>query len=140
MKLKVRSILVRARVRMSILEMSCIFFFFFLILKSLRRAAYQADILGTASRTEMADVEQMKKIVPLITCEVPFVNMCELVFGVGSSELILSNNQSKATLCFLYTCLTVGLRPLILILITASLSSKTFYFALEPEHIAFDGT
>ena len=38
------------------------------------------------------------------------------------SRLILSNNQSKATLWVLDTCLIVGLRPFIIILITASLS------------------
>ena len=38
--------------------------------------------------------------------------------------MILSNNQSKATLWVLDTCLTMGLRPFIIILITASLSSK----------------
>ena len=43
------------------------------------------------------------------------------IFG---SKLILSNNQSSATLWDLDTCLIVGLRPLIIILMTASLSSK----------------
>ena len=38
--------------------------------------------------------------------------------------MILSNNQSKATRWVLDTCLIVGLRPFIIILITASLSSK----------------
>ena len=40
------------------------------------------------------------------------------------SKLILSNSQSRATLAVLDTCLIVGLRPLITILITASLSAK----------------
>ena len=40
------------------------------------------------------------------------------------SKLILTRNQSRATLWLLDTCLFVGLRPLIIILITASLSSK----------------
>ena len=44
-------------------------------------AAHQAEILGAASGTEMADIEQMKNIVPLITCEIPFSqHVCELVF------------------------------------------------------------
>ena len=43
------------------------------------------------------------------------------IFG---SKSILSNNQSSATLWVLDTCLIVGLRPLIIILMTASLSSK----------------
>ena len=40
--------------------------------------------------------------------------------------MILSNNQSRATLWVLDTCLTVGLCPLVIILITASLSSKMY--------------
>ena len=52
------------------------------------RAAYQVGILGAASRAEMADVEQLKKIVPVVTCEIPFgQNVCELVFGVNVSNL-----------------------------------------------------
>ena len=40
-------------------------------------AAYQAEILGAASGAEMADVEQKKKTVPLITCEIAFgQNVC----------------------------------------------------------------
>ena len=54
----------------------------------------------------MADVEQMKKIVPFVTCEITYGQyVCEFVFGINVSNL-------------------VGLRPLIIILITASLSSK----------------
>ena len=45
----------------------------------------------------------------------------------------MSNNQSKATLWVLDTCLIVGLRPFTIIFITASLSSKTYNKALEPE-------
>ena len=46
-----------------------------------------------------------------------------LIWTLGS-KLILSNNQSRATLWFLQTCLIVGLPPFVNILITASLSSK----------------
>ena len=36
----------------------------------------------------MADVEQMKKIVPFVTCEIDFgQNVCELMFGVDVPEL-----------------------------------------------------
>ena len=46
-------------------------------------AADQAEILGTTKRAEMADVEQTKKIIPFVTCEVSFgQNVCGLVFGV----------------------------------------------------------
>ena len=47
-----------------------------------------------------------------------------LIWILGS-RLIRSNNQSRATLWVLETCLIVGLLPLIIILITASLSSNT---------------
>ena len=36
----------------------------------------------------MADVEQMEKIVPLVTCEVPSgQDVCDLVFGVNVTDL-----------------------------------------------------
>ena len=35
-------------------------------------AAFQDEILGTASDAEMADIKQTKRMVPLITREVPF--------------------------------------------------------------------
>ena len=51
-------------------------------------AADQAEILGTAERAEMADVEQTKKIVPFVTCEVSLCQyVCDLVFGVNVSDL-----------------------------------------------------
>ena len=62
----------------------------FLILNHLRRcgAASQAEILGTASGTEMADIQQMKKTVPFIKCEIPFSqHVCESVFGVNVADL-----------------------------------------------------
>ena len=65
-------------------------FFFYLILFPLRHcgAAYQAEILSAASGAEMADIKQMKKIVPLITCEIPFgQHVCELMFGVNVTDL-----------------------------------------------------
>ena len=70
-------------------------------------SAIQAETLSAAKRAEMADVEQMKKIVPLVTCEITFGQyVCELMFGADvpnlnlGSKLILSNNQSRATLWF----------------------------------------
>ena len=67
----------------------------------------------------MANIEHMKKIVPLITCGIPFSqHVCDLVLGVTEtdldffgSKLTLSNNQSRATLWVRETCLIVGLRP-----------------------------
>ena len=56
---------------------SCILFAIVLV------TAYHAGILSAASRAEMADVEQMNKIVPFVTCEITFgQNVCELVSGV----------------------------------------------------------
>ena len=114
---------------------------FLFLLSLLHRcgAAYQAGSLSAASSAEMADGEQMKKIVQFVTCETTFV--CELMFGINvsnfglGSRLILSNNQSKATQWVLDTCLMVGLRFLIIILITASLSSRTHNMALEPRNL-----
>ena len=81
----------------------------------------------------MADVEETQKMVPFITCEISLCQyVCELVLGVIvfdldlGSRLILSNNQSRATLWVLETCLIVGLLPFMIILITASLSSNTY--------------
>ena len=68
--------------------------------------------------------------------DVPNLNLGFEIFG---SKLILSNNQSRAALWIHETCLIVGLRPLIIILITASLSSKTYNIALEPEFVVFNG-
>ena len=45
-------------------------------------------ILSAASRAEMADVEQMKKIVPSVTCEISFgQNVYKLMFGINVSNL-----------------------------------------------------
>ena len=54
------------------------------------------------------------------------------IFG---SKLILSKNQSKATLWVLDTCLMFGL-PLMIILITASLSSKLYNWSIPWENCA----
>ena len=70
-------------------------------------------------------------MIPLIACEIPFgQDVFKLVFGVDvfdldffGSKLIRSNNQSNANLWVLETCLIVGLLPLMIILITASLFS-----------------
>ena len=89
----------------------------------------------------MADVEQMRKIIPFATCEITFGQIvCELMFGINVSNLNCVSKISTATLWVLDTCLIVGLRPFIIILITASLSSKTYIIALEPECVPFDGT
>ena len=85
----------------------------------------------TIDGTEMADVEQTQKMIPLITCEISLCQCaCELVLGVDvfvlflGSKLILSNNQSRATRWVRETCLIVGLLPFVIILITASVVFK----------------
>ena len=64
-----------------------------LFLRPLRRrfgAADQAEILSATERAEKADVEQMKKIVPFVTCETAFCQyVCNLVFGVDVPNLNL---------------------------------------------------
>ena len=66
-------------------------FFSLLFLHPLRhdfRAAYQAGFFNAASRAEMDDVEQIKKIVPFVTCEITFgQNVCELMSGINVSNL-----------------------------------------------------
>ena len=62
-----------------------------------------------------------------------------LIWIVGS-KLIRSHNQSSGTLWVLETCLIVGLLPLMIILITASLSSNTYNKASWCEDWRFEGT
>ena len=76
----------------------------------------------------------------------PFVNMSSSwFFGVNVFDLDLgvqidstSNNQSWATLWVLETCLFVWLLPFMIILITASLSSKIFNKASWREESTFE--
>ena len=91
---------------------------------------------------------RMKSEVPRSLCvKFPLVNMSASWFLVSTyliwifgSELTLSNNQSSASLWVLDTCLFVGLRLLIIILITASLSSNTYNKASWCENWTFEGT
>ena len=55
-------------------------------------------------------------------------------------NLILSNNQSRATLWLLETCLIVALLPFMIKLITISLSSNTYNKASWWEDCTFEGT
>ena len=57
----------------------------FLFLNSFRHrnADNQAEIFGAAEGPEMANIEQMKKIIPLITHEISFQSTC-LPVGVWS--------------------------------------------------------
>ena len=94
----------------------------------------------------MANVEQAQQMISLITCESPFGQyVCDLVFGVDVFDLdfgvqIDSIEQPRATLWVLETCLIVGLLPLLIILITASLSSTTCNMASWRADWTFEGT
>ena len=78
------------------------------------------------------DVEQTEKVVPLFKGEIAFRQsigaywflVSTYLICICASKLILSHNQSSATLWVPDTCLIVGLLPLIIIQITASLSSE----------------
>ena len=80
--------------------------------------------MAARKHREIHDVEQTKKMNPLITCKVSLGQyVCELLFFVSmyliwilGSTLILSSNQSSATLWVLDTCLIVGLLPFMIIL------------------------
>ena len=108
------------------LRFCCDSFFICIFLRSFRHH------FKTIAGTEMADVEQTQKMIPFITCEISLCQyVCELV--VVSTYLIwflgskfILNNPFRVSLWVLETCLMVGLLPFMIILITASLSSKIY--------------
>ena len=63
---------------------------------------------------------------PLVRMSASWFLVSTYLIWIFGSKLVLSNNQSRGTLWVLDTRLIVGLRPLIIILITASLSSKMY--------------
>ena len=63
---------------------------------------------------------------PLVKMSASWFLVSLYLIWILESKLIRSNNQSRATLWVLETCLIVGLLPLMTILITASLSSNTY--------------
>ena len=63
--------------------------------------------------------------------------MSTYVIWILGSKLALPNNPSNATLWVPDTCLIIWLRPLMILLITASLSSKMYSWALPGEKCAF---
>ena len=89
--------------------------------------------MATRKHRETHNVEQTKKLIPFVSRKLPSIRLSASWFLVTTyliwifgSKLILSNNQSRAPLWVLDTCLILGLLPLKIILITASLSSKCF--------------
>ena len=78
----------------------------------------------------------------ILTNCLPFVFMMSTyLIRILGSKLILSNNQSRATLVgVLDACLIVGLRLFLFFLITASLSSKMYNWDSPWEECVFVGT
>ena len=78
-------------------------------------------------------LKRCNKLCHSLRVKLPFVRMSASWFWdstysiwIFASKFILSNNQSRATLWVRDTCLVVGLLPLTIIFITASLSSKMY--------------
>ena len=78
-------------------------------------AATQPEILGAAERTEMADIEQTKKIIPFVTCD-------------GFMAGFAGYDAPRAVLAFhaVFCCLSAGPRS------SASWSIWTGSFAGDP--------
>ena len=101
--------------------------------------------MAVGKHREIPDVQQSQKIAPFTTRETLFgqqtLRVCfwcqHIWFVFWVSKLILSNNRSNATLWVLDTCLIIGLRPLMIILITASLSSKMYSWDSPWGELAF---
>ena len=77
---------------------------------------------------------------PLVRMSAGWFLVSMYLIWILESRLIQSNYQSSATLQVLETCLIVGLHPLMIILITASLSSNTYNKASWREDCTFEGT
>ena len=92
---------------------------------------------------EIHDVVQTIKVATLIARETTFgQHVCELILGVNKFDLDFGvrfkpcqKKQSNATLWVLDTCLIVGLLPFMIILITASLSSKIYNCASYEKNV-----
>ena len=104
-----------------------------------------------ALRAEQADIQQTwnqhRKCFHSSRVKCPVVKMSASWFldstyltWILGSKWILSNNQSSATLRILETCLSVGLLPLMIILTTASMSSKMCKVAPLWEEFTFEET
>ena len=123
------------------------FDFSVILLLHLNIFAFFFDITsGQLVKLKRLMLKQTQKMIPFITCEISLCQyVCELVFGVNvfeldfRSKLILSNNQSRATLWVRETCLIVGLLPFMIILITLSLSSNTHNKASWREELTCEG-
>ena len=77
---------------------------------------------------------------PLVSMSTSWFSVSTYLVWIFRPKLTLSNHQSRATLWVLDTCLTVGLRPLMIILITASLSSRMYNWDSPWEESLFPET
>ena len=77
---------------------------------------------------------------PLVKMSASWFLVSMYLIWILESRLIGSINQSRATLWVLETCLIVGLLPLMIRIITASLSSNTNCKASWCEDWTFEGT
>ena len=75
---------------------------------------------------------------PLVSMSASWFLVSVYLIWILESKLILSNNQSRATLWVLETCFIVRLLPFMIILISASFSSKIFNIASIREEYAFE--
>ena len=75
---------------------------------------------------------------PLVSMSASWFLVSMYLISILGSNLIRSNNQSRATLWVLETCLIVGLLPFMIIFITASLSSKIYNKASWREECTFE--
>ena len=75
---------------------------------------------------------------PSVNMSASWVLVSTYLIWIWGSKLVLSNKQSRATLWVLETCLIVGLLPFMIILITASWSSKIYNIASLREECTFD--
>ena len=95
----------------------------------------------------MEDVQQIKNIVPLIACEIPFgQHVCKLVFGVDILDLNFCGpdysvkqpiKSSSVGSAYMYHCWTSAFDDH---LIAASFSSNMYSTAPNRRNFAFDGT
>ena len=76
---------------------------------------------------------------PMVSMSASWFLVWMYLIWILGSKLNLSNNQSRATLWVLETCLIAGHLPFKIILITASLSSNTYNKASWREELTFEG-
>ena len=94
----------------------------------------------------MADVEQTQKMIPFITCEVSLCQyVCELVLGVNVFDFDLGvqidsiKQPIKSNFCGFWKRVSLlDFFPFVIILVTASLSSKMYNKASSREECTFE--